>query len=273
MSIDLKNKVVFITGASRGIGREIALKFAGEGAAVVVAAKSDEPHPTLEGTIHTVAEEVEQAGGKALAIKVDVRDEDNVQAAVEQAVSTFGGIDVLINNASAIHMMPTDQTPLKRYDLMLDVNARGTFLCTKVCAPHLKKSEIGHIVTLSPPVNMDSKWLGMSPAYALSKYGMSILTLGFAKEFGGEGVKANTLWPATMIDTDAIRVNFPEMAEKTRTPAIVADAVHALVAKLAPAPSGQSFTDEEILKQVGIDDFSSYALNADKEPIEDIFLD
>ena len=265
--------MVFITGGSRGIGREIALKLGAQGASVVIAAKSDKAHPSLEGTIHSVAEEVVKAGGQALAVKLDVREQESIHAAIEKTLGHFGGVDALINNASAIHMMPTDQTPLKKYDLMLDVNARGTFACVQACAPYLAKSDLGHIVTLSPPVNMDSKWIGVSPAYALSKYGMSILTLGFAKEFEEQGIKANTLWPATMIDTDAIRVNFPQMAKNTRVPAIVADAVYALLTQLAPAPTGQSFTDEDILKLAGIEDFSGYALSPDDEPIDDIFLD
>ncbi len=273
MSVDLSEKVVFITGGSRGIGREIALKLAAEGASVVIAAKSDKPHPTLEGTIHSVAAEVEAAGGKALAVKLDVRERASVDGAIEATLKKFGRIDALINNASAIHVAPSEQTPMKKYDLMMDVNARGTFACAQACAPHLAKSDLGHIVTLSPPVNMGSKWMGISPAYTLSKYGMSILTLGFAKEYADQGIKANTLWPATMIDTDAIRVNFPQMAPMTRRPAIVADAVYALLARLNPAPTGQSFTDEDILKMVGVSDFSAYALNPDQEPIADIFLD
>ncbi len=273
MKKDLSDNVVFITGASRGIGRAIALKLAGEGAAVVIAAKSDSPHATLEGTIHSVAAEVEEAGGKALAVRLDVREQESVDGAIAATLEKFGRIDALINNASAIHLMPTDQTPLKKYDLMMEVNARGTFACAQACAPHLAKSDLGHILTLSPPVNMGSKWIGMSPAYALSKYGMSILTLGFAMEFAEQGIKANTLWPATMIDTDAIRVNFPQIAAMTRSPAIVADAVHAILARLDPAPTGQNFTDEDVLKMVGIADFSAYALSSDQEPAVDIFLD
>ena len=269
---DLSGKTVFITGGSRGIGRSIALKLAGQGANVVIAAKSDKPHATLEGTIHSVAEEIEAQGGKALPLKVDVRDEENVAAAVKEAAEHFGGIDALINNASAIFVKSTEDTPLKRFDLMLDVNVRGTFVVTQACVPYLKKSDLGHILTLSPPVNMNSKWLAASPAYGLSKYGMSVLTAGFAKEFADDGIKANTLWPATMIDTDAIRVNFPPMAKATRQPEIVADAVHALFMQGKDAQSGQHFTDEQILKAAGVTDFSQYA-TSDEDPIEDIFLD
>lgn len=271
MGGELTGRTIFITGASRGIGRAMALRFAAAGANLVLAAKSDSEHATLEGTIHSVAAEVEQAGGQALAIRLDVREDETVEQAVEQAARHFGGIDALVNNASAIYMKPTEDTPLKRYDLMMDVNVRGTFSCVRVCAPYLRKSSLAHILTLSPPVNMASKWMGVSPAYAASKYGMSILALGFAREFAADGIKSNTLWPATMIDTDAIRVNFPQMVSGCRKPEIVADAAFALFCRIDPAPSGQSFTDEELLRRTGDTDFSAYA--AGDELIEDIFLD
>lgn len=272
MTSILKDKTIFITGASRGIGRAMALRFAREGANLVLAAKSDTQHATLGGTIHSVAEEVEQAGGKALPIRVDVRDEDNVEAAVKQAADHFGGIDILINNASAIHMKSTADTPMKKYDLMMDVNVRGTYACVKACAPYLVKSDLAHILTLSPPVNMASKWLGVSPGYATSKYAMSIVALSFAHEFAAGGVKSNTLWPMTMIDTDAIRVNFPDIAKNTRKPEIVADAAYAIFCQMDPAPSAQSLLDEDVLRHVGVTDFSVYA-NGSDDPIEDIFLD
>lgn len=270
--MSLHNKTIFITGASRGIGRAIALKCAADGANIVIAAKSDQPHPTLDGTIHSVAEEVEQAGGKALPLVVDVRDENAIKVAIDKAAEHFGGIDAVINNASAIKMKPSDAVSAKDYDLMQTVNSRGTFFTVQAAMSYLKKSDLAHIITMSPPVNMRPKWLGAGPAYMLSKYGMTLLTLGFAEEYKAEGLHANTIWPQTLIATDAIKVNFPAVYEFAMKPEIVADAAYSLLTK-KDAPSGQSFTDQQLLKEDGIDDFTGYRVNPDIEPQMDFFLD
>ena len=269
----LKGRTLFITGASRGIGRAIALRAAKDGANIAVIAKTATPHPNLPGTIHSVAEEINAAGGKALPLAVDIRDEDAVAAAVEKTAQEFGGIDMLVNNASAIHFAGTAETPLKRYDLMMDINARGVFTCVQACLPHLQKSGRGHILTMSPPLNLGSKWIGVSPAYALSKYGMSLLTLGFAKEFATLGISANTLWPRTFIATDAIRVNFEAMMGHARSPEIVADAAYKILLGLPGNPSGKHFIDEDVLRECGVTEFSHYALDPDQPLSDDIFLD
>src|SRR3989338_7776174 len=206
----LTHKTLLITGASRGIGREIALRCAQDGANIVIAAKSDVPHPKLAGTIYTVAEEVEKLGGKALALKLDVREDANIQAVVQQAAQHFGGIDILINNASAISLTDTAHTPMKRFDLMMQVNMRGTYACAQACLPHLMKSANPHILTLSPPLNMNPKWFAPHLAYTMSKYGMSMCTLGMAEEFKALGIAVNSLWPRTLIATDAISANLPK---------------------------------------------------------------
>lgn len=266
----LEGRTFFITGASRGIGRAMALRFASEGANIVIAAKSDTPHPDLPHTIHSVAEEVESAGGQALAFKVDVRFEDQIEDAVIQAANHFGGIDVLINNASAIQVALTPDVAPKRYDLMMDVNVRGSFMAVQACLPYLKASEHAHILTMSPPINMSSKWLGRCPAYGLSKYGMSILAMGFAGEFEGEGICSNTLWPATTIDTSAVRVHFPQHVKHSRTSAIVADAAFEILTGRA---SGQHFIDEDVLRAAGVTDFEKYACEAGASLTPDLFLD
>lgn len=270
--MDLKNKTIFITGASRGIGRAIASKCAQHGANIVIAAKSDAPHPTLSGTIHSVAEEVEAAGGKALALVVDVRDEDAIAQAAEQAAEHFGGIDIVINNASAIKLKSSEDVSGKDYDLMQSVNSRGTFFTVKACLPYLKASNCAHVITLSPPINTNPKWLGASPAYMLSKYGMTLVTLGFAEEFKAQNIHCNTIWPQTLVATDAIKVNFPQVYDYAMQPSIVADAVHALISEDHPL-SGHSFTDQEILRAAGIDDFTPYRVNPEVEPQIDMFLD
>lgn len=269
----LKNKTVFITGASRGIGEAIALRCAKDGANVVVVAKTVEPHPKLPGTIHTVAAEIEKAGGKALPIQTDIRYEDQVYAAVEKCVETFGGIDVLINNASAIFPLPTLQTPMKRFDLMFDCNVRGTFLCSQACLPHLKKSENPHILNLSPPLNMEQKWFKDHLAYTMSKYGMSMCTLGMSAEFAQVGVAVNSLWPKTTIATSAIATFFPQMLEKCRQPAIVADAAYAIVTKSSKTTTGNFFIDEEVLTKEGTANFLQYAVNSEKTLQADLFID
>lgn len=269
----LKGKTLFITGASRGIGRSLALRAAKDGANIVIVSKTDQKRDDLDGTIHSVAAEVEEAGGKALAVATDIRDEAAVQAAVDQAVAKFGGIDILVNNASAIHFFGTPETPLKRYDLMMDVNSRGTFTCAQACLPHLSKSGAGKILTMSPPLNLETKWLGVSPAYTLSKYGMSLLTRGFASEFAHLKITANTLWPKTLVATDAVRVNFGAMYAHARTPEIVADAAYLILCGLPGNPTGQHFIDEDVLRESGMTDFDHYALEPGQPLSEDIFLD
>lgn len=269
----LKDKVIFITGASRGIGREIAIRCAQDGAKIVIAAKTDQPHPTLEGTIHTVAAEVEAAGGKALPICLDIRDDEKVHEAVAKAVETFGGIDILINNASAIFLAHTLDTPMKRYDLINSINARGTFLCSQACLPYLKKSANPHILTLSPPLNMRAKWFKDNLAYTMSKYGMSMCTLGMAEEFREEGIAVNSLWPKTIIATAAIAVNFPkQLMQASRKPSIMADAAYAILTSDSKETTGNFFIDEDLLRTRGVSDFNQYALNPNVPLMQDLFL-
>ncbi|MDO8988585.1 MAG: NAD(P)-dependent oxidoreductase [Sideroxyarcus sp.] len=270
---DLRNKTVFITGSSRGIGREIALRCARDGANVVITGKTSEAHPKLPGTIHTVAEEVVAAGGQALAIRLDVRDEQAIHDAVEQAAAHFGGIDVLVNNASAISLTPTLETPAKRLDLMWDVNMRATFLASQACIPHLKKAANPHILTLSPPLNLEAKWFAPHVAYAISKYGMSLCALGMAHEFAADGIAVNCLWPRTTIATSAIEFNFPpEILRASRKPAIVADAAHAILVRDSKTFSGFFFIDEEVLRAVGVKDFDQYAVNPGGQLYGDLFV-
>lgn len=271
--VNLKNKVIFITGASRGIGREIALRCAKDGAKIVIAAKTDQPHPKLEGTIHTVAQEVEKNGGIALPLQLDIRDENKVYEAVAKVVAEFGGIDVLINNASAIFIADTLNTPMKRYDLINSINARGTFVCSAACIPHLKKAENPHILNLSPPLNMQPEWFKDNLAYTISKYGMSMCTLGMAEEFKSFGIAVNSLWPQTIIATAAIAVNFPkEMLQASRKPSIMADATYEVITSNSKETTGKFFVDEELLRTRGVKDFSKYALNNDVPLIKDFFL-
>jgi citronellol/citronellal dehydrogenase len=259
----LKDKVVFITGASRGIGREIALRCAQDGAKVVVAAKSADAHPTLPGTIYTVAKEIEAAGGEALPIQLDVRDEVMVYKVVEKAIEAFGGIDILINNV-----------PMKRFDLMFAVNVRGTFVCSQACIPHLKNSTNPHILNLSPPLNMKAKWFKNHLAYTMSKYGMSMCTLGMAEEFKKAGIAVNSLWPETTIATAAIEVNFPkEIYEASRKPAIVADAAYGIITSPSRETTGNFFIDEDYLRTQGVSDFAHYSINPAKKPFKDAYLD
>jgi citronellol/citronellal dehydrogenase len=270
----LTKKTIFITGASRGIGREIALRCARDGANIVIAAKTSTPHPTLEGTIYTVAKEVEAAGGKALPLQVDVRDEEAVKNAFAEAVALFGGIDVLINNASAISLTPTVETRMKRFDLMMGVNMRGTFLCSQLAIPHLKNASNPHIINLSPPLTMHKKWFKNHVAYTMSKYGMSMCTLGMAKELKHLGIAVNSLWPKTTIATAAIAVNFPkEVLAASRKPAIMADAAYALMNSNSREHTGQFLVDEEWLKVCGIHDFTEYAVQKGVKLCPDFFLD
>lgn len=269
----LRNKVLFITGASRGIGREIALKAAEHSANIVIAAKTASPHPTLEGTIYTVADEIQKAGGNALPLVVDVREESQVEAAINKTVEHFGGIDILINNASAINLSSTTDIPMKRFDLIFTVNARATFMCSKLCIPHLKKAQNPHILNLSPPLNMDAKWFKDHLAYTMSKYGMSMCTLGMAEEFKSDGIAVNSLWPKTLIATAAIANNFPEhFLKASRKPAIVADAAIKIITSDSKTLTGQFLIDEDFLKKSGVTDFSSYALEQDAALLNDLFL-
>lgn len=270
----LQGKTVFITGSSRGIGREIALRCAQDGANIVITGKTAEPHPKLPGTIHTVAAEVEQAGGHALAIQLDVRDADALHAAVEQAAQHFGGIDALVNNASAIGLTPTLETAPRRFDLMWGVNARATFLAAQACIPHLKKAANPHILTLSPPLNMDAKWFAPHLAYTLSKYGMSLCTLGLAREFAQDGIAVNCLWPRTTIATAAIEFNFPpQVLRASRHPAIMADAAHHVLTRSSRECSGNYYIDEDVLREAGVQDFERYAVVPGTPLFNDLFLD
>ncbi len=264
---------MFITGASRGIGREIALRCARDGANVVITGKTDQPHPKLPGTIHTVAEEAMQAGGNALALRLDVRDEAAVTAAVEQAAQHFGGLDVLVNNASAISLSGTLDTPPKRLDLMWGVNMRATFLASQACIPWLRKSANPHILTLSPPLNLDPKWFAPHAAYSISKYGMSLCALGMAREFAADGIAVNCLWPRTTIATAAIEFNFPEaVLRASRKPAIMADAAYHILTRGSRECTGNFFVDEDVLRDAGVADFGQYAVAPGQALCPDLFL-
>ena len=270
----LKDRTLFITGASRGIGREIALRAARDGARVAVAAKTAEPHPKLPGTIHSVAAEIEAAGGQALALQLDVRDENAIALAVQQAAEHFGGIDILVNNASAISLTPTLQTPAKRFDLMFTVNVRATFLCSQACIPYLKRSSNAHILNLAPPLRMDPKWFAGHVAYTMSKYGMSMCTLGMAEELKREGIAVNSLWPRTTIATAAVEVHFPAAILKaSRHAAIMADAAHLILTSDARANTGNFYIDEDVLRQAGTTDFDAYAVTPGVALFTDLFVD
>jgi citronellol/citronellal dehydrogenase len=272
--MSFRNKTVFITGASRGIGKAMALRLAKEGANIVIAAKSVEEDPRLGGTIFSAAKEVEEAGGQALAIQLDIRFEDQIQAAVQQAADRFGGIDILINNASAIQLTPTEQTESKRFDLMQSINVRGTFLMAKHCIPWLKKGNNPHILTLSPPVNLDPKWLGGHIAYTITKYSMSMLALGWAAELKGAGVASNALWPRTTIDTAAVRnlLGGEMLAKMSRTPDILADAAYYILRKPSAQCTGNTFVDEEVMAAEGITDLSHYSVVPGAELYKDLFV-
>jgi citronellol/citronellal dehydrogenase len=269
----LQGKTVFISGASRGIGREIALRFGADGANVVVTGKTAEAHPKLQGTIHETARDIIDAGGKALAIQLDIRDESAVEKAVRDAVAAFGGLDVLVNNASAISITGTLATPAKRFDLMHQVNARGTYVCSQACIPHLSRSANPHILTLSPPLNMNPRWFKDHLAYTMAKYGMSMCTLGLAAEFGAQGIAVNSLWPRTTIATAAIETFFPQAFALSRKPAIMADAAHAIVTSDSRKTTGNFFIDEEVLRARGVKDFSGYAMTPGARLAADLFLD
>ncbi|HHL43432.1 MAG TPA: NAD(P)-dependent oxidoreductase [Hellea balneolensis] len=263
-----------MSGGSRGIGLAIALKAARDGANIAIAAKTAEPHPKLPGTIYTAAKEIEQAGGQALPLICDIRDDQQVQNAIDKTVQTFGGIDICINNASAISMTGTDATSMKRYDLMNSVNARGTFLLSKLCLPYLKNSEHAHILNLSPPLDMSPKWFKNHTAYTMAKYGMSMCTLGMAEEFKPLKIAVNSLWPLTAINTAAVRnvLGGDQMAKMSRTPEILADCAHIILCKDPVGFTGHFVIDEELMRAEGIEDFSGYAPGYDGPLVADFFV-
>jgi citronellol/citronellal dehydrogenase len=270
---DLKGKTLFITGASRGIGKAIALRAAADGANVAVVAKTAEPHPKLPGTIFTAAEEIEAAGGRALPLQVDIRDEEQVHAAVAKTAETFGGIDILVNNASAISLTGTLETPVKRFDLMWGVNARGTFVCSQACILHLRKAANPHILTLSPPLNLDPRWFQLHTAYTISKYGMSLCVLGMAAELRRDGIAVDALWPRTVILTAALAMlGGITPPEKCRKPEIMADAAHVILTRDSRATTGNFHIDEDVLREAGVTDFERYAVQPGQALHPDLFL-
>ncbi|MDQ6902386.1 MAG: NAD(P)-dependent oxidoreductase [Bacteroidota bacterium] len=272
--MSFKNKTVFITGGSRGIGKAIAIRLAKEGANIVIAAKSVEENPKLGGTIFSAAKEVEDAGGNALAVQCDIRFEDHVLSAVESAVKTFGGIDILINNASAISLSKVEQTEQKAYSLMHDINAKGTFFVSKACIPFLKNGTNAHILNLSPPINLDQKWFTNYLAYTMSKYNMTMIALGLAGELKKYDIAANALWPKTTIATAAVKnlLGGEALMKMSRTPEIIADAAFYILSKSSTECTGNCFLDEEVLAAEGITDFSKYAVEPGNKLYPDLFL-
>ena len=270
---NLKGKTLFITGASRGIGLAIAKRAARDGANIVIAAKTAEPHPKLPGTIYTAAKEIEDTGGKALPIVCDIRFEDQVAAAAKQAAGHFGGIDILVNNASAISLTGTLQTPMKKFDLMFGVNVRGTYVSSQACIPYLKKAANPHILTLSPPLNMKPKWFKGHVAYTMAKYGMSMCVLGMAEEFKADGIAVNALWPRTVIWTAALQMIPGVPQAGSRKPEIMADAAYQILIQDSRGCTGNFFIDDEILKKAGVTDFDAYAMDPKAKLLEDFFLD
>lgn len=272
--MDLAGKTMFITGASRGIGLAIAKRAAMDGANIAIAAKTTEPHPKLPGTIYTAAEEIEAAGGKALPLVCDIRFEEQVKAAVESAAKAFGGIDICVNNASAISPTPTRDTDMKRYDLMNDINTRGTFLTSKTCIPYLEQSDNGHILNLAPPLDMASKWFAPHVAYTIAKMGMSLCTLGMSQELAPLGIAVNSLWPLTAIDTAAVRnvLGGDSLSKSSRTVDIMADAAYAILTQVATDTTGQFFIDEVLLREQGVTDFERYAVAPGEPLMRDFFV-
>ena len=271
---NLEGKTLFITGASRGIGLAIALRAAQDGANVAIVAKTTQPHPKLPGTIYTAAEEIERAGGRALPCAADIRDEAQIAAAVGRTVERFGGIDLLVNNASAISLTPTAATPMKRFDLMQSVNVRATFACSQACLPHLGKSDNPHILNIAPPLHMEARWFAPHVAYTMAKYGMSMCVLGMAQELRSDGIAVNALWPATIIATSAVLnlLGGEETIRGSRQPGIMADAAHAILTKESRACTGNFFIDEEVLRREGVTDFSKYQTVPGATLIQDLFL-
>jgi citronellol/citronellal dehydrogenase len=270
----LKGKTLFITGASRGIGKAIGLRAARDGANVVIAAKTAEAHPKLPGTIHTAAEEIEKAGGRALACVVDVRSEDQIQSAVEAAVAKFGGIDILVNNASAINLTGTVATSMKRYDLMHQINTRGTFACSQACVPHLLKAANPHVLNLSPPLDMAEKWFAPHVAYTMAKFGMSMCVLGMAGEFRSAGIAFNALWPRTVIATAAVQnlLGGDATIRGSRTPEIMADAAYVILTRPSRECTGNFFVDDDVLRSAGVSDFAKYQVVPGADLIPDFFV-
>lgn len=271
----LKDKVVFITGASRGIGKAIGLRAARDGAKIVVIGKTDQPHPKLPGTVPTSVEEMKSAGGDAIGCIADIRDESQIAAAVASAIDAFGQLDILVNNASAIFLAGTAETPAKRFDLMHSVNARGTFLTSQHCLPHLENAENPHILNLSPPLNMSPQWFKSHVAYTMAKYGMSMCVLGMAEEFKRKKIGVNALWPRTAIATAAVQniLGGDEMMKMCRKPQIVADAAHAILTRDSATTTGNFFIDDEVLAEAGVTDFESYAVSPGTDLMPDFFLD
>ncbi len=277
-SAGLRGRTLFITGASRGIGLAIALRAAGEGANVAVAAKTTEPHPRLPGTIYTAAEQIEAAGGKALALPLDVRDDEQVRAAIERTAQVFGGIDILVNNASAISLTPTRATDMRRFDLMHSINTRGTLLCSKLAAPYLARGANPHILVLAPPLNLEARWFAPHLPYSLAKFGMSLCVLGLAGELAADGIAVNALWPRTVIGTAALKVALagapPEALRRVRTPEIVADAACAILKRDSRSFTGRFCIDEQVLREEGVSDFSTYRQSGvrEEELLTDLFV-
>jgi citronellol/citronellal dehydrogenase len=270
----LHGKTLFITGASRGIGKAIGLRAAKDGANVVIAAKTTEPHARLPGTIHSAAEDIEKAGGKALACVVDVRDEAQIAAAVAEAVKRFGGIDILVNNASAISLTGTLETPMKRYDLMHQVNTRGTFACSQACIPHLARAENPHILNLSPPLNMEARWFAPHVAYTMAKFGMSMCVLGMAEELRPKKIAVNALWPRTAIATAAVQnlLGGESIVAGCRTVEIMADAAHVILTSKSTEKTGNFFVDDDVLASVGVTDLTKYAVTPGAPLVPDFFV-
>jgi citronellol/citronellal dehydrogenase len=271
--MSLRGKTLFITGASRGIGLAIAVRAARDGANVAIAAKTTEPHPKLPGTIYTAAKEIEDAGGKALPLQVDIRHEEQVLEAVKKTAETFGGIDICVNNASAINLTGTEAVDMKRYDLMHGINTRGTFVTSKACIPYLKKAANPHVLNLSPPLNMEERWFAPHVAYTMAKFGMSMCVLGMAGEFRKDGIAFNALWPRTTIATAAVQnlLGGDAMIRGSRKPEIMADAAYAIFNKPAKETTGNFFIDEDVLTQAGVTDFSHYAVDPTAKLFPDFF--
>jgi citronellol/citronellal dehydrogenase len=275
MEAPLAGKTMFISGATRGIGLAIALRAARDGANVALIAKTGEPHPKLEGTVHTAAEEIRAAGGKALPIVGDIRDDEQVLAAVERAVSEFGGIDVCVNNASAINISGPEELEMKRYDLMQDINCRGAFLVSKTCAPHLKRAENPHILTLSPPISLDPKWLAPMVGYTIAKYGMTLVALGFAAQYKADGIASNALWPRTLVATAAVKnlLGGETAMARARKPEIYADAAYAVITRPSRECTGNTFLCEDVLAEEGVTDLERYSYTSGAELQVDLYVD
>jgi len=273
--MSFQNKTVLITGASRGIGKAIALRLAKEGANIAIAAKTTEPHPKLEGTIFTAAEEIEKLGVKALPLQCDIRFEEQIEDTINKTVQTFGGIDILINNASAISLTPIEQTEPKRFDLMMDIEVRGTFFMCRSCIPYLKQSTHAHILNLSPPINLNPRWFEKHLAYTIAKYGMSMIVLGLSEELKQYKIAANALWPKTTIATAAVQnlLGGDFLMQMSRTPEIVAEAAYYILRRPSTECSGNFFLDEDVLKQEGVNDLEKYAVNPKQKLMTDLFLD